>query len=706
MRLKLSFITLSILFSFLGFSQNTNKRLGEDLEYCRQHKILEQNLKDPVFKAQFELDQQVLKDMEKSLVSNPSKTRGTIYTIPIVFHVIHQGGAENISREQIENAVAILNEDYRLLNKDAADVHSDFKDLPADCEIQFKLATKDPVGNCFGGITRTYSTTVTTDGYDQVAVIKAGNDVYRGEWPGNKYLNVIVTTDVGGAAGYTNYPYGSGKSMTNGIFIVHTYIGGIGTSSEVKSTALTHEVGHWLNLPHTWGSTNDPGLPDNCNTDDGVDDTPNTVGVTYCNLNENTCGVRANVENYMDYSYCSKMFTPGQALRMRAALESSVGGRKNIWTSSNLTATGANTAFLCSADFSSNVSQTCEGGVISFVDESINTPISWKWSFPGGTPSTSTERNPSITYDKAGTYDVSLIVSDGVSSKSIAKQGVVTVFNQRKELPFLEGFEDIYQLSDNPFWEVYNPDVNAKFEVFTGAAHTGNKCVKLGNYGQSGTNTDELISGALDLSGVKSQSAITLTYRFAYRKKSSSVSEVLRLSLSSDCGSSWNSRRTLTGSNLSSIIDSSDWTPSSASNWTTVHITNITSAYWNANTRMKFTFEGNGGNNIYLDDINVYESGPTDILVAGVQENESLSSFSVYPNPADEELTISFELEKNQDVAYRIVDIYGREIYSSNVQGNAGANWIIFPTKELAKGSYFIQMNVNSNRNSKQFQVR
>ena len=36
-------------------------------------------------------------------------------------------------------------------------------------------------------------------------------------------------------------------------------------------------MGHWLNLPHTWGSTNEPGLASNCTTDDGVTDTPNTI---------------------------------------------------------------------------------------------------------------------------------------------------------------------------------------------------------------------------------------------------------------------------------------------------------------------------------------------------------------------------------------------------------------------------------------------
>ena len=58
-----------------------------------------------------------------------------------------------------------------------------------------------------------------------------------------------------------------------------------------------------------------------------------------------------NVENYMDYSYCSKMFTEGQKTKMRAALNVIITGRKNLWTTSNLNLTGVNNQTLCEADF-------------------------------------------------------------------------------------------------------------------------------------------------------------------------------------------------------------------------------------------------------------------------------------------------------------------------------------------------------------------
>jgi Pregnancy-associated plasma protein-A. len=144
---------------------------------------------------------------------------------------------------------------------DAASVHAEFQGMPADAEIEFVLATKAPDGACFNGVTRTLSpySYLGDNGDDQVGEVINENNVFQGQWPGNKYLNVFVCGEIGGAAGYTSYPSGgSANNMTNGIWILHNYLGSVGTSSLSHARVLTHEVGHWLNLPHTWGSTITP----------------------------------------------------------------------------------------------------------------------------------------------------------------------------------------------------------------------------------------------------------------------------------------------------------------------------------------------------------------------------------------------------------------------------------------------------------------
>ena len=186
---------------------------------------------------------------------------------------------------QILDGLSIMNRDFRLLNQDANNVQAEFQGMPSDVEVEFLLATKAPNGQCFKGITRTVNA-ITNDGSDggnQVDAIIAGNDVYNGAWPGNRYLNIFICGDIGGAAGYTTKPSGwSATQMTNGIWVLHDYVGSIGTSSVGSSSTLTHEVGHWLNLDHTWGPNNNPGNASSCSTDDNVQDTPNRIGVQAC----------------------------------------------------------------------------------------------------------------------------------------------------------------------------------------------------------------------------------------------------------------------------------------------------------------------------------------------------------------------------------------------------------------------------------------
>ena len=70
------------------------------------------------------------------------------------------------------------------------------------------------------------------------------------------------------------------------------------------------------------------------------------------------------------------------------------------------------------ADFTSDTQTVVEGGVVQFTDASMNTPTSWSWTFPGGTPAASADQNPTVTYNTAGTYDVSLTVTNADGSDS------------------------------------------------------------------------------------------------------------------------------------------------------------------------------------------------------------------------------------------------------------------------------------------------
>lgn len=697
----------------------TNMREGEHVEYCGTHKKLAEAMKNPAFAAQYALEHAAPTSQQQKEVDLP---KGTVYTIPVVFHVLHMNGVENISDAQIHDALVVLNRDYRRLNTDAASVQPDFQGMPADIEIEFTLARKAPNGACFTGITRTVTplTFDGSDGQNQVNAVITGNDVYQGIWPPNQYLNIYVCEEIGGAAGYTFKPSGNASSSAfgmyfNGIFLLHNYTGSIGTSEIYTSRTLTHEVGHWLNLNHTWGPNNNPGNAASCSDDDNVQDTPLCIGVSSCNYNSNTCNdvgssmsswnydVEDNVENYMDYSYCSKMFTEGQKTRMRNAITSNTAGRSNVISTSNLGLVGANSPLvLCQAKFKANKTVLCANDSITFTDMSFNAVTGWNWTFAGGTPATSTLQNPGVIYTTPGTYTVTLTATDGGTSDVETMTNYITVLPNGNTLPYFEGFENITNLSATPNWVVSNPSGNG-WNITTSAAHSGLKSAKLTNLGQNAGNIDELISSAIDLSSVTSTDGATLSFRYAYKKASAASTDILRVYFTANCGDTWAVRKTLSATTMSgSSFQASSWTPT-PSDWTTVHMTNVTSLYWNENFRYKFEFTSNGGNNMYLDDINIYSGAPSDnLIVAGIDET-AFKAVNLYPNPADEELNISFQAINNEKMTIVLTDLTGKIIQTNTIQANEGENLVLLNTSDFAKGVYFVNLLSGTKRTTLQF---
>jgi subtilisin family serine protease len=77
--------------------------------------------------------------------------------------------------------------------------------------------------------------------------------------------------------------------------------------------------------------------------------------------------------------------------------------------------------------FASSVNSICEGGSVTFTDQSTANITDWSWSFPGGLPATSTVQNPTVVYNNAGVYDVTLTVTNAFGTETITMTNEVTV---------------------------------------------------------------------------------------------------------------------------------------------------------------------------------------------------------------------------------------------------------------------------------------
>ena len=125
-------IITAIIFCQIGFTQQheldyTNVREGQDFEVCRTHKIMNEKLLNPVFLKMYAADQALIQRRKEEMAQE--KQQGTVYTFPVVFHVLHNGGNENVSDAELIAAVATLNENYRRLNVSANNVQPQFQVL-------------------------------------------------------------------------------------------------------------------------------------------------------------------------------------------------------------------------------------------------------------------------------------------------------------------------------------------------------------------------------------------------------------------------------------------------------------------------------------------------------------------------------------------------------------------------------------------------
>jgi hypothetical protein len=285
-----------------------------------------------------------------------------IIKIPVVVHIMHlpsesYGVQSNITDEQILSQIEVLNEDFgKVFGTRGFNVDP----VGANTEIEFCLATRDPNGNPSTGINR-----VPYSGSSNFQLSQDRNMKDLSRWPVNRYLNIWVVKSIQSSIlGYAFLPEVMAsdpeRPFIDGVVMGAFYFGSIekqmlGQNFYLSNTfaygrTATHEVGHFLNLKHTWG---DGG----CEIDDDVDDTPLCSGQYFgcppSPARPFQCGLNRMVENYMDYSddACFNIFTLGQKNRMRAALQF-YPFRASLVSLGNIVATG------CSDS----------GGTISFAD--------------------------------------------------------------------------------------------------------------------------------------------------------------------------------------------------------------------------------------------------------------------------------------------------------------------------------------------------
>jgi PKD repeat protein len=423
---------LFVLFLFSSFCSYSQKRSCATMDAnARNQALLQEAFSNTQRKAK----------VTAGKSTQLGKRVAVVYNIPIVVHVISDGEAvgsgRNISVAQIQSQIDVLNEDFRNANADKSGIPEPFRPFQADVQINFCLAAVDKDGRIMAepGIDRinrnNYGWKSAPYDFEYIdSAIKPATI-----WDPSNYLNIWVTDISDDVLGYAQFPNNTanlpgidpvgGAANTDGVVIHYRSFGRVGTLSAPynKGRTTTHEMGHFFGLRHIWGD-------ENCG-DDFCSDTPvQEDGNSGCpSFPHITCSNAPNGDmfmNFMDYTNdaCMFMFTNDQKTRMQAVMGANTPRRSSLGLS-----TVCNTTAVPAANFTFSPINIVAGSTVTFRDASTGNPSSWSWNFGGGANiNTSTEKNPVVTFNTPGSYQVTLTATNNNGTSTVTKTIVVTAF--------------------------------------------------------------------------------------------------------------------------------------------------------------------------------------------------------------------------------------------------------------------------------------
>jgi len=253
----------------------------------------------------------------------------------------------------------------------------------------------------------------------------------------------------------------------------------------------------------------------------------------------------------------------------------------------------------------------CMNDTVRFVDHSAVrlSSASWEWTFPGGTPSTSTLENPVVVYNAPGTYDVTLKVTDAFGSNTQTILGLIkysdSTFIMTSTQNYSEGFETSIFPPDS--WET--PPSSFSWQSIV--VDTGYNCYPstvayVNHYWEQYPGQEAyLITNKIRLGSGSFPAENLLTYDYAYSGYAAGYDDGFRIDISIDCGITWDSLYGAYGTDLQTVpYVGSAWYPTCGS-WKKDTL-NLSNFGLNGETIMiRFAAINDYGNRFFMDNVKV-----------------------------------------------------------------------------------------------------
>lgn len=263
-------------------------------------------------------------------------------------------------------------------------------------------------------------------------------------------------------------------------------------------------------------------------------------------------------------------------------------------------------------------------------------------------------------------------------------------------LPQTENFEGVFPSSN---WTIGNPDANITWAKVTAAGGFGNSTssAKMNNNPSSDISgeSDFIYSPYLDLTnGI---TPVTLTFDVAYARYSATYKDSLIVSVTTDCGSSWNRVYQKGSTLLATAPDNTGAFVPTSTQWRSESI-NLDTYAGQSSLKIAFENKSGWGQMLYIDNINI-TSGPT-----SVPDNDFNSSFNIYPNPGNGLFNVAVNLTTSADLTIKILNVIG-EIISVKTLANVSNDIYNLDLTGEANGMYIVEISTTTEKSVKKINV-
>jgi PKD repeat protein len=303
--------------------------------------------------------------------------------------------------------------------------------------------------------------------------------------------------------------------------------------------------------------------------------------------------------------------------------------------------------------------------------------------------------NPSVVYNQPGSYSVSLTLSNPNGNSDLVVQHYIKVQSaQTADANSLsEDFENLALLGAD--WSAFGAGDYLDFEIDKTVGYQSSSCLKLDNFSATKGQIDELYSPSLD---VRFTTALNLRFRYAFATKESSDNDALRLYVSKDCGQTWVLTRIInTSSLITAGLKTAPFTPSSDADWKEYSVNLSSYAGGNEPIQIKWEMNSGGGNNLYIDQINMDASMSTPQQLFG-------PSLKLYPNPTSGTLYFESSEPIGHTPAVHLTDMSGRTMVLEAIQSEG--QWAVRLPLDLSNGLYQLQIVSEEIHHSASFQLQ